>query len=131
MKIKTVGDSYAFIKGETDAGQNGMLSLGIGGDGTVGTVSVNGRAFAVRGSVCSVPVTAFKTGSNRVVLRRQNGRTIPCAGIRLTGGLFSPEKPSTEDVVAVCDGRFAALYAAFSALEKRVKALEDDFGIFP
>ena len=131
MKIKIIGDSYALISGKSDPGENGFLSLNISGETTVGTLSVNGRAFPVSDGVCRVPVTAFQTGSNRISLRCPDGKTVPSEGIRLTSGLFSAAGAAIGDVIAACDKRFAALDASVKGLAARVKSLEEDFGILP
>ena len=131
LKIKIIGDSYALISGNGDPGENGFLSFRMNREGVVATLSVNGRAFPVSDGVCRVPVTAFLTGSNRIVLRRSDGRVVPSEGVRLTGGLFSPAGAKTEEVIAACDKRFAALDAKIEGLAARVKSLEEDFGILP
>lgn len=131
MKIKIIGDSYALVSGKSEPGENGRLSLCVAGEENVASLSVNGRGFPVSGRVARVPVTAFATGSNRISLRRSDGRTVPCAGIRLTGGLFSPERAEIGDVIAACDKRFSALDAAVKELTARVKSLEEEFGILP
>ena len=77
MKIKPVGDSYALLSGGNDPGENGYLSLRVVGEGKVGALSVNGRAFHMTGDVVRVPVTAFSVGENRVALRLPDGRTVP------------------------------------------------------
>ncbi|MBP5611102.1 MAG: hypothetical protein J6X72_07205 [Clostridia bacterium] len=130
MKIKTVGDSYALISGAADPGENGRIPLRVAGEG-IAALSVNGRGFPLIDGVARVPVTAFATGSNRISLRKADGRTVPCAGIRLTGGLFSPERAEIGDVVAACDKRFSALDAAVKELTARVRSLEEEFGILP
>ena len=91
MKIKVIGDSYALFSGGGDSCEGGNLSIRVSGGGPITALSVNGRAFSVRGEVATVPVTAFTTGSNRISLRRADGRVIPAEGLRLTGGLFYPE----------------------------------------
>ena len=131
MKIKPVGDSYALLSGGNDPGENGYLSLRVVGEGKVGALSVNGRAFHMTGDVVRVPVTAFSVGENRVALRLPDGRTVPSEGIRLTGGLFSPAGAKTEEIVAACDKRFASIAASLAGLAARVKALEEESGILP
>ena len=131
MKIKPVGDSYALLSGGNDPGENGYLSLRVVGEGKVCALSVNGRAFHMTGDVVRVPVTAFKTGSNRLSVRLTDGGTIPAEGVRLTGGLFSPEGASVPDVIAACDKRFSALSRRIADLTERVKTLEEDTGILP
>lgn len=131
MKIKTVGDSYALLVGRPDPGEGGFVSLRFGSECAFASVSVNGRRFAPSGAVFRIPVTAFRTGSNRLSLVRADGTEIPCEGIRLTGGLFSPEGATVADVIAACDARFALLTASLEKLTARVKALEDDSGILP
>ena len=131
MKIKPVGDSYALLSGGNDPGENGYLSLRVVGEGKVGALSVNGRAFHMTGDVVRVPVTAFSVGENRVALRLPDGRTVPSEGIRLTGGLFSPAGVKTEEIVAACDKRFASIAASLAGLAARVKALEEESGILP
>ena len=131
MKIRIIGDSYALVSGNGDPAESGFLSLRLCGEGTVGSLSVNGRAFPVSESVCRVPVTAFVTGAIRISLRRVDGWTIPSEGIRLTGGIFSPAGAEIGDVVAACDKRLSALAASLAALSARVKALEEESGILP
>ena len=129
MKSKPVGDSYALLSGGADTGENGTVSitLPVG----IAAVSVNGRAFPAAGSVCRLPVTAFKTGVNRLTLRRADGKSIPSEGIRLTGGLFSPAGAELSDLIAAFDSRFAELAGSIASLSARVKNLEDDTGILP
>ena len=129
MKSKPVGDSYALLSGGADTGENGTVSitLPVG----IAAVSVNGRAFPASGSVCRLPVTAFKTGVNRLTLRRADGKSIPSEGIRLTGGLFSPAGAELSDLIAAFDSRFAELAGSIASLSARVKNLEDDTGILP
>lgn len=131
MKIKTIGDSYALLVGRPDPGEGGFLTLRAEGEGAFASLSVNGRTFSPSGAVFRIPVTAFATGSNRLSLTRSDRTAIPCEGIRLTGGLFSPEGATVADVIAACDARFARLAASLDKLAARVKALEDDFGILP
>ena len=131
MKIKTVGDSYALLVGRPDPGENGFLSLRVAGERTAKILYLNGRGFPCADGVFRLPVTAFCTGSNRLSLALADGGAIPCEGIRLTGGLFSPEGATVADVIAACDARFARLAASLEQLAVRVKALEDDSGILP
>ena len=131
MKIKAVGDSYALLVGHPDPGEDGFLSLRVADGRTVRTLLLNGRGFSASGDRFRLPVTAFRTGSNRLALALENGTVIPCEGIRLTGGLFSPEGATVPDVIAACDARFARLAASLEQLAARVKALEDDSGILP
>ena len=131
MKIKMIGDSYALLVGGADPGEGGFVSLRVPGDARVSRIAVNGRSFPVAGEVCRLPVTAFATGPNRIALGCQNGKTIPCEGIRLTGGLFSPEGASLSDVIAAFDRRFSLLFASLEKLSARVETLENDSGILP
>lgn len=131
MKIKIIGDSYALLSGGYDPGESGALTFRLPEAGEITALTVNGRAYPATGAVCRVPVTAFQTGSNRLSLRRADGRVIPAEGVRLTGGLFSPEGASVPDLIAACDKRFAALDRAIASLTSRVKNLEEDSGILP
>ena len=129
VKIKLVGARYGLLEGSADPGERGYVRFRA--EEAVASLSVNGRAFGFSDEACRVPVTAFRIGSNRLSLRLRDGRTVPCEGIRLTGGLYSPEGATVADVIAACDRRFAILTASLSALSSRVKALEDDSGILP
>lgn len=131
LKIKFIGDSYALLFGGCDPGDGGMLTFRLPAGESVATLVVNGSAYPAAGVICRVPVTAFKTGSNRLSVRLTDGRTVPAEGIRLTGGLFSPEGAGVPDVIAACDKRFAALEKRIADLTERVKTLEEDTGILP
>ncbi len=131
MKIKFVGDSYALLSGGCDPGEAGHLTFRLPAGETVASLAVNGSAYPASGVVCRVPVTAFRTGSNRLSVRLTDGRTVPAEGVRLTGGLFSPEGASVPDVIAACDRRFAALESRIAALTERIGTLEEDTGILP
>ena len=129
LKTKLVGDSYALLTGGADTGENGTVELSL--PSGITAVAVNGRAFPAAGSVCRMPVTAFKTGVNRLTLRRTDGKPIPSEAIRLTGGLFSPAGADLPDLIAAFDARFAELAGVIASLSARVKNLEDDTGILP
>jgi len=131
LKYKIVGDSFALLVGGGEPGDNGFLRLGFSADARIESVIVNGLAFPGSGPTLRVPITAFAIGVNRIALRRTDGTTVPAEGIRLTGGLFVPDGAKIEDVVAVCDKRFAALDASLKELAARVGALEDESGILP
>ena len=87
LKIKLVGDSYALLTGGADTGENGTVELSL--PSGIAAVAVNGRAFPAAGSVCRLPVTAFKTGVNRLSLRRADGKTILQIAGKLAGKTFS------------------------------------------
>ena len=131
LKVKFIGDSYALLSGGCDPGESGMLAFRLPAGESVASLLVNGSAYSASGAVCRVPVTAFKTGSNRLSVRLTDGGTIPAEGVRLTGGLFSPEGASVPDVIAACDKRFSALSRRIADLTERVKTLEEDTGILP
>ena len=131
LKVKIVGDSFALLSGGSETGEGGAIALSLPAGDAVAAVSVNGRAFPASGSVCRLPVTAFKTGVNRIALRRKDGRTLPAEGIRLTGGLFSPVGAELADVITAFDKRFAELATAQAELSARVTDLENDTGILP
>ena len=131
LKVKFIGDSYALLSGGCDPGEAGMLTFRLPEGESVASLLVNGSSYPAAGAVCRVPVTAFKTGSNRLSVRLTDGGTVPAEGVRLTGGLFSPEGAGVPDVIAACDKRFAAFASAFADLTARVKTLEEDTGILP
>ena len=131
LKVKIVGDSFALLSGGSETGEGGAIALSLPAGDTVASVSVNGRAFPVSGGVARLSVTAFRTGVNRIALRREDGRTLPAEGIRLTGGLFSPAGAELSDVIAAFDSRFAEFARAQAELSARVTDLENDFGILP
>ena len=81
LKVKIVGDSFALLSGGSETGEGGAIALSLPAGDAVASVTVNGRAFPAAGPILRLPVTAFKTGVNRIALRRKDGRTLPAEGM--------------------------------------------------